>query len=469
MQFLKADTAATVLIGPFLDMTNGVTPETGITLGAADAAEIMKHDGTTFTDISALTFTHKQNGMYTLAITSGHLDTEGRLTVFISDESVCLPVWAEFMVVNANVYDSLFAAATTDYLQVDGVQSGGTTQTANDNGADINTILSRIVGTLAAGTHNPQTGDAYARLGAPAGASIAADLVVIDDFVDDLETRLSAARAGYLDNLNGHTAQTGDSFARIGATGSGLTSLAQAAVVGALADAAAAGEVTSADTLMQYIKQLINILIGTPGIATFPAEAAPGDAVSLAEVIRAIHSDVTGLNGDAMVGTDNAALASVCTETRLAELDAANLPTDIADIPTVAEFNARTQPTADYFDPAADTVATVTDVTNDVGITQAGADKAWSTAARALTDKADFALSSASRAAIWDETEGITGDTHSFEKILATVFMFLFHEMNITDATGAMQVRNSGDTGNVITATITDDDTTTDRTKAVIA
>jgi len=35
-------------------------------------------------------------------------------------------------------------------------------------------------------------------------------------------------------------------------------------------------------------------------------------------------------------GTDSAALASVCTEGRLAELDDANLPTDIAAIPTTA-------------------------------------------------------------------------------------------------------------------------------------
>jgi hypothetical protein len=62
-----------------------------------------------------------------------------------------------------------------------------------------------------------QTGDSYARLGAPAGASIAADLVTIDNLVDDLESRLTAIRAGYLDNLNGHTAQTGDSYARLGA------------------------------------------------------------------------------------------------------------------------------------------------------------------------------------------------------------------------------------------------------------
>jgi hypothetical protein len=106
------------------------------------------------------------------------------------------------------------------------------------------------LGVTALTGHTPQTGDSFARLGAPAGASIAADLVVIDNFVDDLETRLtatragyldelgptnvpqdvdtlltrlSAARAGYLDNLNGHTAQTGDTFAKL----AGITLLAE--------------------------------------------------------------------------------------------------------------------------------------------------------------------------------------------------------------------------------------------------
>lgn len=55
----------------------------------------------------------------------------------------------------------------------------------------------------------PQTGDSFGRLGVPAGASIAADIAavlvalgIVDDQVDDLETRLSAVRAGYLDNLS---------------------------------------------------------------------------------------------------------------------------------------------------------------------------------------------------------------------------------------------------------------------------
>lgn len=48
--------------------------------------------------------------------------------------------------------------------------------------------------------------------------------------------------------------------------------------------------------------------------------------------IDTIAVDVAGLDGAAMRGTDSAALASVCTEGRLAELDAANLITDVANI-----------------------------------------------------------------------------------------------------------------------------------------
>lgn len=45
-----------------------------------------------------------------------------------------------------------------------------------------------------------------------------------------------------------------------------------------------------------------------------------------------IAADVAGLDGAAMRGTDNAALASVCTEARLAELDPVNLPADVASL-----------------------------------------------------------------------------------------------------------------------------------------
>ena len=49
-----------------------------------------------------------------------------------------------------------------------------------------------------------------------------------------------------------------------------------------------------------------------------------------------LPTDIAAIPTTAMRGTDSAALATVCTETRLAELDAGNLPTDIAAIPTTA-------------------------------------------------------------------------------------------------------------------------------------
>ncbi len=110
----------------------------------------------------------------------------------------------------------------------------------------------------------------------------------------------------------------------------GTDNAALASVLGALADAAAAGEVTEADTLVQYVKQLINVLIGAPGIGAFPAEAAPGNAVSLAEVIRAIHVDVTGLNGSAMRGTNSA---------NTTVPDAAGTAPTAAEIKTALEAN----------------------------------------------------------------------------------------------------------------------------------
>lgn len=96
------------------------------------------------------------------------------------------------------------------------------------------------------------------------------------------------------------------------------------AVLGALADAAADGDVTTTDTIIAYIKQLINILMGAPGIVTFPASTTPGNGVSLAEVIRQIYDEVAGLNGGALV--DAAGIRSAVG------LAAANLDTQLSTI-----------------------------------------------------------------------------------------------------------------------------------------
>ena len=137
MQYIKADTNTEVLIGPAVAVGDGFTPVTTLSLSTADEAEIIKYGGATpltVTSISANGFAAitSADGYYTLDITTGNSDTEGFLTVLINDDSLILPIRVDFMVVNANVYDSLFAAATTDYLQTDPTQLGGSTQSLTD-------------------------------------------------------------------------------------------------------------------------------------------------------------------------------------------------------------------------------------------------------------------------------------------------------------------------------------------------
>lgn len=64
-----------------------------------------------------------------------------------------------------------------------------------------NVTLADTVTTYTGNT--PQTGDAFARLGAPAGASHAADVAAVKGDTGGLRTDYTTARAGYLDTLNG--------------------------------------------------------------------------------------------------------------------------------------------------------------------------------------------------------------------------------------------------------------------------
>lgn len=111
-----------------------------------------------------------------------------------------------------------------------GVQSATDLKDFADDGYDPSTnkvqgvVLTDTVTTYTGNT--PQTGDAYARLGAPSGASVSADILTIDNLVDDLESRLGTpsdlgSGATIAANLVDIEGQTDD----IGAAGAGLTAV----------------------------------------------------------------------------------------------------------------------------------------------------------------------------------------------------------------------------------------------------
>jgi len=82
------------------------------------------------------------------------------------------------------------------------------------------------------------------------------------------------------------------------------------------------------------------------------------------------------------------------------------------DIPTVAEFNARTLVAASYFDPVADAVANVTTVaTTTTNTDMRGTDSA-------LTDKAGFSLSTPGILAIWHQALAAIVTASSIGKLI---------------------------------------------------
>src|SRR3990167_7486671 len=85
--------------------------------------------------------------------------------------------------------------------------------------------------------------------------------------------------------------------------------------IGGVATAAADGDPTATDLLFAYIKQLVNILVGSAGIVTFPASAVPANGVSLAEAIRQIYDEVAGVNGlTPAVAGDSMALTAAAVD-----------------------------------------------------------------------------------------------------------------------------------------------------------
>lgn len=121
--FLKQSTATTITLGKFVDSTDGVTAETALTIAQADV-RLSKNDAAFAQVGESTSASHKENGYYSKALNTTDTGTLGLLTVAVQP-SGALPVRQDYVILAANVYDSLIG--NSDYLQVD------TTQISNSN------------------------------------------------------------------------------------------------------------------------------------------------------------------------------------------------------------------------------------------------------------------------------------------------------------------------------------------------
>ena len=128
-QWIKQSTASTIKLGPFLDDTDGKTAETGLTISQADI-RLSKNGGAFAQSNNAAGATHNENGYYDVPLNTTDANTLGTLRVAVS-KSGALPVWQDFMVVPANVWDSMFGASVLN-VNVSTMSSGAVDSILDD-------------------------------------------------------------------------------------------------------------------------------------------------------------------------------------------------------------------------------------------------------------------------------------------------------------------------------------------------
>lgn len=169
MLVLKQSTPVDIRMGPFVAATDGVTPETGVTLAGADQAEVLKANGAATSAMAgAFAAVMGADGWYDYTVATGDVDTVGEVAFVVQDSSLCLPVFVRGYVVEEAIYDALFAASSAAFdanQRVDVAAIAGTAQTARDLGASV--LLSPGTGTgqislasgaVTAGTVSDKTG-----------------------------------------------------------------------------------------------------------------------------------------------------------------------------------------------------------------------------------------------------------------------------------------------------------------------
>lgn len=187
VQALKEDTATTITVGPFVDATDGVTPENAMTVTAITCT-IVKDGGTSATSFSPtasagsndMVFVTSSQGYYNLELTATNTDTAGRFNINCIDTDVAVPSFHEFMVMPTNEYDSLFS---TDVLQVHVIE-----YTAG-------VIDSTAVGTLTGGDLGVGVFAANAITDAATANDVQVDVLTIEtvDATDQLATAAATA------------------------------------------------------------------------------------------------------------------------------------------------------------------------------------------------------------------------------------------------------------------------------------
>ena len=188
MRELKQSATAILTLGPFLDSTDGNTVEAGLTIAQANV-RISKNGGDFAQKGNASASVYDEAGFYKSSVSVVDTGTLGHLKVAVHMTG-SLSVWADYSVVDKNYWTAKYSS---DILDVNTIQVGGTVQTAldiNDILTDTNELqgddipgridtLSATLATILADTAELQTDNIPGRID-----TLSSSITVIDGNVD---------------------------------------------------------------------------------------------------------------------------------------------------------------------------------------------------------------------------------------------------------------------------------------------
>ena len=164
MRYLRTNTDTRITVGPFLqlDKTDGITPEVALTVTSEKLTFVVDTAGVPTLVLDAaptasggandmVHITGDDSGYYDLELAAANVNYLGRATLSLNDVATHLPVFHEFMILPAVIYDAmvlgtdLFDVSVTQLLgtawltpgvagtpDVNAKQIGGTAQTGGD-------------------------------------------------------------------------------------------------------------------------------------------------------------------------------------------------------------------------------------------------------------------------------------------------------------------------------------------------
>lgn len=329
MRFLRTNTAVIVTVGPFYDRTDGVTIETGLTItneritltadtddNSAPTNILDNVTGATSGTSNDLNYiTGNDAGMMQLELSAANTNRLGRMLLSITDAANHVPVFHEFMVLPAMIYDAFILG--TDTLDASITQLlGNAIATPTVNGVlevDITHIAGAAVSTSTAqlGVNAVQAGGTAWGSGAITAASIATGAIDADAIADGAIDAAAFAAGAITATVIATGAIDADAIADNAID-------AGAIAVGAIeADAFAAGAIDAAAVA-----------------ADAGTEIATAVWASAARTLTALDEDSTTLDLDATVRS-------------AVGLATANLDTQLGALPTAAENAEALLDTAD--------------------------------------------------------------------------------------------------------------------------